>query len=163
MLKRTADVALVFVTALMCAAQTKKATKPFVPPAPLYAIDPVISKDPGCARDFAKASLLDGVEQRKALAELVAFECTEMIEGIYRAFLQDSKTVTVNDHAVLARQVHLVALTEVPGTKEPITWHERITAEGWVLDNVLVRMSDEDLKFVLGRSLRNMKRPRLSN
>jgi hypothetical protein len=149
MLKRMAAVAMTFACVFMCVAQTKKPAKPFVPPAPLYAIDPVLSKDPGCARDFAKASLLDGVEQRKALAELVTFGCTERITGIYRAFIQDSKTITVNDRAVLARQVHLVALTEVPGTKEPITWHERMTAEGWVLDNVLVLMSDEDLKSAI--------------
>jgi hypothetical protein len=149
MLKRTAGAMLFFATMFTCAAQTTKATKPFVPPAPLYAIDPVISKDPGCARDFARASSLDGVEQRKALAELVTFGCTERIEGIYRTFPQDSKTVTVNDRPVLVREVHLVALTEVPGTKEPVLWHERMTAEGWVLDNVLVRMSDEDLRSVI--------------
>ena len=148
MLKRTYFfTALFFIGVLMCVAQTKKTPKPFVPPAPLYAIDPVISKDPGCARDFVKASLMDGVEQRKALAELVTFGCTERIEGIYRTFPQDTKTVTVNDRPVLVRQVHLVALTEVPGTKEPITWHERMTAEGWVLDNVLVRISDGDPIF----------------
>jgi len=103
---------------------------------------------------------MDGVEQRKALAELVTFGCTEGIEGIYRAFVHDSKPVTIDGRSFQLRQVHFVALTEVPGTKEPIPVLDLITAEGWVLDNALVRISDDDLKSLLkGRDEKHEKTP----
>lgn len=140
---------LALVALFTSAAQTKKPTKAFVPPAPTYALDPVVSKDAGCARDYAKASLLEGVEQRKALADLVTYACTERVGGVYHASVSDSKTITINEHSFLLREVSLIAVTQMPETKEQVLGNDRVTAEGWVLATDLIRLSDDDLKMVL--------------
>jgi hypothetical protein len=74
------------------AAQSARAVKPFTVPENSYVLQPAVAKDEGCARDYAKALALQGLEQRKMMAELITYKCVEVLPYRYRALIIESRT-----------------------------------------------------------------------
>ena len=92
-------------------AQSPKPLKTFVPPKLLeYVVEPVLAKDDACARDYAQALAVSGVEQRKQLAALITYGCIEAIHGIYHVFIGESRSIIVLGRPSQILQVHLVAI-----------------------------------------------------
>jgi hypothetical protein len=48
-------------------------------------IPALTAKDEGCAKDMAKAVLMEGLEQRKFLADLFVYGCVYIVDGTHRA------------------------------------------------------------------------------
>jgi hypothetical protein len=44
---------------------------------------PLLAEEEGCAKDYAKALELDGLDRRKALRELITYNCVHKLNGIY--------------------------------------------------------------------------------
>jgi hypothetical protein len=122
--------------------QSKKTPRRFVPPQPknFYILNPFVSKDEGCAKDYAKTFSLDGIEVRKAMTQLVVFGCGERIEGFFRVYIRDSDTVALNGESVILRRVDLVIEPDVLETAD------RSAATGWLPDATLTPLSAEELK-----------------
>ena len=48
-----------------------------------FAVAPMVLKDEGCAKDYAKSLGLEGIAQRKMFAELVQFGCAQKLTGFF--------------------------------------------------------------------------------
>lgn len=102
----------------------KPQPKPFKPPA-FRLLHPVLAKDEGCMRDLAKGTRMDGLEQRKYIADLFIFGCVQRLEGVFSASITQFRDFGTGSDAVPARRVFLV---------------DQATAKdytGWILANEL--------------------------
>jgi hypothetical protein len=109
---------------LSCAQQPP--TKTFHPPAYLPVEKPLVAKDEGCMKDLAKASRMEGVEQRKFLVDLFVYDCVQQLPSTYYLHITNVKQFGTGDAAVQARGVHLI---DVIGGK---------ATDGWMLaDHVI--------------------------
>jgi hypothetical protein len=105
--------------------QQKQPTKPFKPP-DFALVNPLIARDEGCVRDLAKAVRMDGLEQRKYLADLFVFGCVQRLSGSFRANILDFRKYGDGQGAVPVRKVYLI---------------NSVTAEekgGWVIAGELI-------------------------
>lgn len=97
----------------------KKELKPFQPPQ-LRVVDPIVASDEGCARDFAKALKLDGLEQRKYLFDLFQYGCLERLDGTYYANILSLAQFGEGAPKIEMRKVYLIPLSGT--TKEHTGW-----------------------------------------
>lgn len=117
--------------------------KKFEPPDGLvYTLTPVIATSESCARDYAKALSLSGLEQKKMMADLAAFHCIETLSFIYRGFIMDTRTFDFGgEHYQMAR-VNLVVDTEMLSLAGLTLYGgistEEAAKEGWVIRRLLV-------------------------
>jgi hypothetical protein len=72
-------------------AEQKAAPKRFTPPDDFFVEDPLLAKDEGCAKDYAKALTLSGLEQRKMVADLVVYKCADTVPGIFTVLITGGK------------------------------------------------------------------------
>ena len=98
----------------------KKEPRPFQAPE-LRVVDPIVASDEGCARDFVKALKLDGLEQRKYLADLFRYGCVEQLEGPYYANILRLAQVGDGAEKIEMRKVHLINTSTAK------------VADGWIL------------------------------
>ena len=122
--------AVTFLLAESLVAQTKQPTKSFTPPEDYYTAEPVVAKDEGCAKDYAKALALSGLEQRKMLAELITYKCAEVLPFHYRVLVVESKTFDVGtQHFPMVR----VRLSDGGLPVGPT-----VVKEGWIIRSALM-------------------------
>lgn len=116
--------------ALACAAlaqtPTPKAERKVYQPPEYVLVDPLVAKDEGCAKDLAKAAVLEGLEQRKLLADLFLFGCIQIEDGTYRANLTAVREYGDPPKKVQVRRVYLIS--SATGKSK----------EGWILANQLL-------------------------
>ena len=74
-------VGALFVCAALGQTQPPKERKVFKPP-DLRAFSPLVAKDDGCAKDLVKAAGMEGLAQRKFLADLLAYGCVRVVPGM---------------------------------------------------------------------------------
>jgi hypothetical protein len=97
----------------------KKELRPFQAPQ-LRVVDPIVASDEGCARDFAKALKLDGLEQRKYLLDLFQYGCVERLNGPYYANILSLVQFGEGAAKVEMRKVYLIPVSGT--TKEHTGW-----------------------------------------
>jgi hypothetical protein len=124
------------IVAVVVSGQTlPRATKKFEPPdSMLYAIRPILAKDEGCAKDYAKTQSLSGVDQRKLLADLFAYDCVETLPAIYHGFILETKAFEFSGQQFVMARIKLATDNEiapVPAGAELSPAH--FAKEGWVL------------------------------
>ncbi|MCE5309529.1 MAG: hypothetical protein LLG20_17945 [Acidobacteriales bacterium] len=93
-----------------------------------WVIAPIVAKDAECAEDLYKALKLSGLQKRKAVHELVQYDCAEVLPGVYAV-----KGVPANPTAAFFRAILTVDLdlTSLQTSKD-IPFSERMKA-GWIL------------------------------
>ena len=135
-------IALIALAIAPLLAQIKPAPKPFTPPdLRVYAMDTILIKDEGCARDYLKALQMEGVELRKALGDLENFGCAQALKGVYGGTIWDMKTLTQGTLSLRFDRVTLV--DETFGIPSP---GPTVPKQGWLLDrDVLTRAAIEKL------------------
>jgi hypothetical protein len=63
----------------------------------VYTIGPILAKDEGCAKGYAKAISLSGIEQRKLLAEFFRYKCAEQLTDAYHGYILETKAFDCGD------------------------------------------------------------------
>jgi hypothetical protein len=87
---------LLLLLVVPASAQTKsRPPKEFkAPNSIVYTIRPILARDEGCAKDYAKAIFsFSGIEQRKLLAELFAYKCAEQLTDAYHGYILETKAL----------------------------------------------------------------------
>ena len=127
-------------------AQTRHATRPFTPPEEYYTSRPAVAKDEGCARDYARALALEGIEQRKMLADLVRYGCLDIMDGaVYRAFISESRTF------VGGKQEFAMVKVRLTSSRETLPVGAAVLKEGWVLRRSLATSGEIAAAKTAGR------------
>jgi hypothetical protein len=118
--------------ALACAANAqtapKKDLKVFQPPEYVVS-DVVLARDEGCAKDLAKAAALEGLEQRKLIADLFSYGCAQLAEGSYHANILAVRQYGDAPKKVQVRRVYLINVATGQGR------------EGWILATNLLDLA----------------------
>lgn len=109
-----------------------KATKPFAPPSEFYVDGAPIAKDEGCAKDYARALSLSGLDQRKMLADLVTYHCVEVLEGRWKALIVEGKNFGPDK-----QPVHLVRVNLAFGL-HVLPVGRFVEKRGWILPSNLI-------------------------
>ena len=121
--------------AALLTAQSRRPTKPFTPPEDYYTSQPVVAKDEGCAKDYLKALTLSGLEQRKMLADLISYQCVEVMQFRYRALILEGKTLDVGSQHFPMVRVNLATNLGV------VPIGPAVVKTGWMLNSALVKRS----------------------
>lgn len=134
---------LAALTIVLALGQTKPPPKKFEPPdATLYTSgDTLLIKDEGCAKDHVKALSMEGIQQRKAFADLLLYHCAEKLGaelwGPYRGLLVETKTFTAGDKQFVMARVRMVPFTKSDESGVPFLPIGPNAKEGWVLRSLL--------------------------
>ena len=139
--KRSA-VLLMLATTVMFG-QQKQQPKPFKPP-DFALVDPLIARDEGCVRDLAKAVRMDGLEQRKYLADLFVFGCVQRLSGSFRANILDFRKYGEGQGAVPVRKVYLINLVTAEEKRGWVIAGELISPQ--IIDAVIKSLPTDDKK-----------------
>jgi hypothetical protein len=141
-----ASMRLVVLVVVLCSAlvpqEPKKPLKPFkAPEPPAYAVEnPLLAKDEGCAKDYAKALTLEGLEQRKILADLIAFGCvTTPYPGHYLVNILELREFPVGDHKVQFANVKLMLMSLYADAK-----YTQVL-EGWIFRPTMTKFTKEQM------------------
>jgi hypothetical protein len=116
---------VLLVCAAFCQTASKKELRPFTPPE-FRAVNPLIAKDEGCAKDLAKVPRMEGLEQRKFLADLFAYGCVRLSPGEHLVNILGLREVGEGDKKIQVSHVKLFSKT----TTEVI--------DGWTLSGDLI-------------------------
>jgi hypothetical protein len=119
---------VVVASAVFCQTQQPKKPLRVFKPTEFHAIDPLIAKDEGCAKDLAKASRMEGLEQRKFLADLFIYGCVRFSPGPHLVQILALREFGEGDKKVHVSRVEMLSSK----TNE--------TLYGWILsDNLISR------------------------
>jgi hypothetical protein len=103
------------------AQQPARVLKPFTPPpVSTFVPNPIVASNIGCAKDLAKASKLEGLEQHKALFELTRYGCVRLAPGGYTAVTLEVQMLD----KVAFQRVRLISLNDYESVNS--------TIEGWI-------------------------------
>ena len=123
------------VLAAVALAQESGPRKQFKAPELLPLVNPIVSKDEGCAKDLAKGMIeMDGLARQKHFTELFAYGCTRLIKGTYKVKLTALRTIKIGNEQVVLNGVDLLGIAGEGSTSEII--------HGWVLARQLTTTWD---------------------
>ena len=77
-----------------------------------YSFDPAIITSAGCIGDFVKLKSLEGVAQRKLMADMIATGCLVLLKGIYAMPFQPSENV-IRAGQVFVNAIPLLAVKKM--------------------------------------------------
>jgi hypothetical protein len=66
-----------------------------------FAAMPLLLKDEGCARDYAKAIAAGGLEMRKQITDLISYGCIEKTVGVFRGAVLEERRTTKGTPALV--------------------------------------------------------------
>jgi hypothetical protein len=105
-----------------------------------------------CAKDLQKTSKLSGVEQRKAFAELLKYECVEALPWAYVVYPQERATGKPEESVVRVALGLDAELTRCFTSKE----YEMsdVVKIGWLLNSAVVKATKKDIaaRFTVSES-----------
>ena len=133
-------VCMLAITGMAPAQPPKKATRPFLPPVIFPLTNPIIAKDEPCIRDLTKALALEGLAERKFLADLFKYGCLNRVEGIFNVSITAVHLYRVGPRQVPLHEVHLI--NKLGG--DPI--------DGWVLGSQLISLDELEIAFKIWQS-----------
>ena len=103
----------------------------------------------GCAEDYVAALRLRGLERHKKLAELSEYGCVTTLPWLYSVHVKETHPITVEEETVaVLHLVNAIINSEVIGTMPGMT-SENILVQGWILDEHLIRMTEDELRHEL--------------
>lgn len=150
---------LLLASAVICTAQPKTANRAAKQEAPKvqegYVFpDTLLIKDLGCAKDYAKATKAEGIEQRKMLAELFKYGCVEQLRFVYYVSSTDRQAIgSVTVWKVIA--VYIDRLTKpLIGEAETNRRQEELNGEyigkaGWIAAKDFQHVTEDQMVAII--------------
>jgi hypothetical protein len=126
-----------------------------------YAVTPVLIKDEGCAKDYLRALSLDGLEERKGMAELYDYGCIKKLEHIYLAFAEPVRTVTSGTKKMQIRHVGLmqdIAMEELAAGHPVDTDVNGFVVYGFISEKEFLLLSEDEMKSFIKRTREDKER-----
>ena len=113
-----------------------------------FILNPVVSKDFGCAEDYVKALNASGVEKRKMLADIVKYGCVSVLKGLYHVLPHEKKLVGASTsliNALLSFDLDTMERALIPLTVEqtPADDDPR-SLTGWILESEYSRATNNE-------------------
>jgi len=128
---------LLSVTALLAQAKTT-APKSKVSSSEGFVVNPVVSKDFGCAEDLVKAMKASGIEQRKMLGDLIDYGCVRRFKGVFYGAKLESRKFAGVALAKVSLIIDVQMMEDVGFPHESLTPYvddANANAYGWIVDS----------------------------